>query len=88
MNDLIIVAGDFNFVTEEEGIICVKDGKITCGDGIHEQIFNEELPFLAELVQSSPTRKETRDGEVYAASRLDRYYTNAPTVDVEGMNAK
>eukprot|EP00972_Heterocapsa_arctica_P045607 6731055-Heterocapsa_arctica.AAC.1 len=88
MNDLIIVAGDFNFVTEEEGRICVKDGEITCGDGIHEHIFNEELPFLAELAQSSPPRKETRDGEFYAASRLDKYYTNAHTVDVEDMNAK
>eukprot|EP00972_Heterocapsa_arctica_P080336 11840004-Heterocapsa_arctica.AAC.1 len=63
MKDLIIITGYFNFVTEEEGRICVKDGKVTCGDGIHEQIFNEELPFLAELAQSSPTRRETRDGE-------------------------
>eukprot|EP00972_Heterocapsa_arctica_P105035 15475943-Heterocapsa_arctica.AAC.1 len=88
MHDLIIIAGDFNLVTEEEGRISVKDGSTTCGDGIHEGIFNQELPFLAELAQSSPTRRETRDGEVFAASRLDRYYTNASAIDVEDMNAK
>eukprot|EP00972_Heterocapsa_arctica_P021877 3219034-Heterocapsa_arctica.AAC.1 len=88
MNDLVIVAGDFNFVTQEEGRISVKDGKLTCGDGIHEHICNEELSFLAELAQSSRTRRETRDEEVFAASRLDRYYTNASTIDVEDMNAK
>eukprot|EP00972_Heterocapsa_arctica_P090471 13347768-Heterocapsa_arctica.AAC.1 len=88
MHDLIIIAGDFNFVTEEEGKTSVKNCSTTCGDGIHESSFNQELPFPAELAQSSPTRRETRDREVFTASRLDRYLTNASSIVVEDMNAK
>ena len=83
-----VVGGDFNFVCEGEGRLDLVEGSAVGGDRLHEQVFLEVLPGLAELAQSSPTRREVREGVVVSASRIDRYYTSAPTIDILDMDCK
>ena len=81
----IFFGGDFNFVDPDEGRIRVADGLVHCRREDFHAAWHSTFPNLCELAQPDPTRRRVEDGRVSVLSRLDRWFTTLPMVELSDV---
>ncbi|CAK0901367.1 unnamed protein product [Prorocentrum cordatum] len=85
---LSFLAGDFNFVEEDDVRIPLDGSEPTVGSTTLARHFGTVFPSFCEIAQTDCTHRTQVRNMVTSVARLDRIYTNAPTGEILDWHPK
>ena len=81
-DSIMLLGGDFNFVSSGDSQLCIPTGTLTIRCDPAAELFDSILPDFTEIAQDDFTHITTINGTASTMARLDRFYTNMCELDL------